>query len=402
MAANGISFPNAVSGNPWCCPFRGALFTSLYPHKSVWKTPQQLDPALPLVTDCFNSAGYHTAFFGKWHLDGHNSMTFVPRQRRGRFDTWIGYENNNAQYETFVHGHDLKGRDDHSAEAEPLVDYETDVLTNKLIHHLEKDRPKDKPFFAVLTVQPPHNPYVAPPEFQEKYRPEDIRLRPNVPPVERVQNKARRDLAGYYAQIENLDFNVGRILNSLKATGLNKNTWVFFFSDHGDMHGSHGYTYKSSPWEEAVRIPMIIQAPTGHSVKNISDAPMNHVDISMTSLGLCGIDPLPGFQGTDWSHELIAGKPVPENLPKSAFLQHNFRKRFACLNRVWRGVRTIDGWKYVVLENQPFGLFNLNEDPHELNNLAFLDDHNEKREELQTELQHWLDKTGDSFALPEM
>lgn len=400
MAARGTSFTQAVSGSPWCAPFRGALFTGMYNHLSIQKTPQLLDPELPLVTDVFNAAGYHTAYFGKWHLNGDNQMSFVPRDRRGRFATWLGYENNNAQYETCIHGHDTKGRDDQDPRAEPLIDYETDALTDRFIKHLDEERPSDKSFFAVLSVQPPHDPYVAPPDYMERHKPESIELRPNVPPVERVQNSARNDLAGYYAQIENLDHNVGRILEYLEESGLAHNTWVFFFSDHGDMHGSHGYTRKSSPWEESIRIPMIVQAPTGHQCPQTSTVPMNHVDIGSTSLGLCGLTSPDTCQGTDWSHELLPDKPAPAELPDSAFLQHVYRKRFECLNRTWRGIRTTDGWKYIVLEGQPFALFNLNEDPYELNNLAFNDGFNAERESLQKQLEEWLTRTGDTFHLP--
>lgn len=400
LAARGMSFPNAVSGCPWCCPFRGALLTSLYNHRSVYRTPMQLDPALPTVTDVFNAAGYRTAYFGKWHLDGGNGKSFVPRERRGRFDTWIGYENNNAQYDCWVHGHDEEGRDDHDPLAEKLPKYETDSLTDYLLDFL--DRPHDKPFFTILSVQPPHDPHVAPPEYAERYDPDAIELRRNVPPVARVEERARKELAGYYAQIENLDWNVNRILEKLRTTGLDRETVVFFFSDHGDMQGSHGYVRKSSPWEESIRIPFLVLRPGETKPGATSQAPLNHVDIAPTTLGLCGLEVPPWMTGTDWSHEMLPDKPTPDNLPTSAFLQHIHRKRFDCLNRTWRGVRTMDGWKYVVLEGQPFGLFNLNEDPYELNNLAFLDSHNQEREWLQSELAGWLERTGDTFALPEL
>lgn len=400
MAARSTSFHNAVSGCPWCAPFRGALLTSQYNHRSVGKTPQRLDPGLPVITDVLNEADYDTAYFGKWHLDGHNTMTFVPRERRGRFQTWLGYENNNAQYETLVHGHDTHGRDDQQADAEPLVDYETEALTDRFLTYLKKGRSPEKPFFGVLSVQPPHDPYIAPAQTMEQYLPEQISLRRNVPPIPRIEEKCRKELAGYYAQIENLDSNVGRILDYLKETGLEENTWVFFFSDHGDSHGSHGFFRKSNPWEESIRIPMIVQGPSALNQSRLSSAPFNHVDIAPTTLGLCGLNTPDSFQGTDWSHEILPEKPTPENLPDSAFLQHIVRKRFACLNRVWRGVRTRDGWKYVVLEHQPLALFNLNEDPYELNNLAFLDTHNEVRERLQQKLADWIQRTGDAFPLP--
>jgi arylsulfatase A-like enzyme len=147
---------------------------------------------------------------------------------------------------------------------------------------------------------------------------------------------------------------------------------------------------------------MIVRPPAGQEVPRHSNAPMNHVDIGPTSLGLCGLEAPESFQGTDWSHTLLPERPTPEETPDSAFLQHVYRKRFECLNRSWRAVRTVDGWKYVVLAHQPFALFNLNEDPYELNNLAFLDTHNEEREALQAKLADWLERTGDSFPLPEL
>lgn len=354
-----------------------------------------------MISRQLGNLGYDCGYTGKWHLDGHNDMSFVPRERRGRFDTWVGYENNNAQYDCWVHGHDTQGRDDTKALAEKLDGYETDVLTEHFLNFLEK--PRTQPFFGILSVQPPHDPHNAPEAFLKNYDPATLELRPNVPPVSSVEERAREDLAGYYAQIENLDENVGRILNFLDTCGLSENTWVFFFSDHGDMHGSHGYWRKSSPWEESVRIPFIVKAP-----KHITHAPastpspLNHVDIAPTALGLCGLDVPDTMMGTDWSHIFDTQKQPTSKPPRSAYLQQVFRKRFDCLNRTWRGVRTDDGWKYVCLEGQPLGMFNLNEDPYELNNLAFKDPFNDKREELQAELAKWIEQTGDSFTPPEL
>jgi arylsulfatase A-like enzyme len=164
LSLSGVTFTNAISGCPWCTPFRGSLLTSKYNNKCVFRTPQRLDPRLPTVTDVFNDHGYVTAFFGKWHLFGHNKREYVPKEERGRFEIWIGYDNNNLQYDSWVHGHDIWGRDDKVTDTEKLNQYETDALTDKLIDFLKR-RPKDKPFFAMLSVQPPHNPYVAPPEF---------------------------------------------------------------------------------------------------------------------------------------------------------------------------------------------------------------------------------------------
>jgi arylsulfatase A-like enzyme len=90
LASQGVTFSNAVAGCPWCTPFRGALLTSFYIHYNVQRTPQRMDPELPVVTDVFNEHGYLTAYFGKWHLGGYNRMTYIPREDRGRFDIWLG------------------------------------------------------------------------------------------------------------------------------------------------------------------------------------------------------------------------------------------------------------------------------------------------------------------------
>ena len=121
--------------------------------------------------------------------------------------------------------------------------YETDALTDRLIDFLER-RPKDQPFFAILSVQPPHDPFMAPPEYMSHFDPNAVILRPNVPMNEEACKKYRRDLAGYYAQIENLDFNVGRVMNALKSMNLLDSTNLAFFSDHGIVMAHMGMSEK--------------------------------------------------------------------------------------------------------------------------------------------------------------
>ena len=199
---------SAIAGSPVCSPFRGSLLTSCYPHHCIPAHDDPLPQDVPTIAHAFKNGGYRTAYFGKWHVDGANhrgaddrpAFQFVAPERRGGFDCWIGYENNNAQYDCYVHGHDLAGD---SVEHYKLPIYETDALTDLLLNYL-RHQTNENPFFAVLSVQPPHSPYVAPPEYLEHHKSEDIQLRPNVPPVERIQNQSRESLAGYYAMIENL------------------------------------------------------------------------------------------------------------------------------------------------------------------------------------------------------
>ena len=409
LAAGGITFTRAVSNCPWCTPFRGSLLTGLYSNQCCIETPQRMDPSLPTVARVLNKAGYDTAHFGKWHLDGFREadnlstrpdLIFVPKERRGNFGTWIGYENNLSYFDTHVHGHRADGTD---VPLHQLSGYETDALTDLFIEHLET-RSAEQPFFAVLSVMPPHGPYVAPAEYMRRHPIHEVSLRPNVPDLPHVTERARRDIAGSAAMVENLDWNVGRIVECLEKTGLADNTHVLFFSDHGDMLWSHGYFDKSMPWEESIRIPFIIGGrSTSEKVRNGRvELPLNTVDIAPTTLGLCGVEQPDWMKGFDYSATRLISKPTPKRTPESAFLQHCFRKLSGDnIDRVWRGVITADGWKYVCLEGQPFGMFDLNRDPYELENLAFRRRYLAERKRLQGMLAAWISDTGDQFTLPE-
>lgn len=410
----------AVAGCPLCTPFRGSLLTSRYPHRCTLGHDYAMPDGLPTVAEPFNRAGYRTAYFGKWHVDGCENREkgeragkqFVRPERRGGFETWLAYENNNAQYDCWLHGHDAKGD---PISLFQLPKYETDAIADLLIDYIE-DRGRERaagderPFFAVMSVQPPHSPYVAPEEFLARHKAEDVRLRPNVPPVPRIMEKARRSLAGYYAMIENLDWNIGRIAEALKKTGQLKDTYIVFFSDHGDMHESQARILKCVPWEESIRIPFIVSKGGKPTMTRASKSPVytpiNHVDIAPTTLGLCGLPAPEWMCGADLSHLVDDSLPGSGETPDSAFLQlvdPGFKYGFASdRERPWRGVVTVDGYKYAVLEGQPWVLYNLNEDPYELANHALDGRYKAKRRRLQDRLRAWISDTGDSFKLPEI
>jgi arylsulfatase A-like enzyme len=412
LAVTGANFVNAYSGYPLCCPFRGSMLTGVYPNKCVKGHEYELPEGMKTVADCFNTEGYDTFYLGKWHLDGAKekvvptNVHIVPRHRRGGFKKWIGYENNNSQYDVWLHGH----MDEEEVPLSRLKGYETDALTDMFIDYLNEKNESKEPFFAVLSVQPPHEPHVAPPEFMEKYNPADIKLRPNVACSEKMQNKVLRDLAGYYAQIENFDYNLGRILKQLIETGQYFNTHVIVFSDHGDCHGSNGHLRKNIPFEEATRIPFIISgeipAPynfDGRLSGDIKEAMINHVDIAPTTLGLCGIEKPEWMEGTDYSGYRLEWRKRPENMPDSVYLQSIVPTLHGNgADRPWRGIVTNDGWKYVCFEDMPWLMYNLNEDPYEMINLALEPPYFAKRAELHKKLQEWIVKTGDQFTLPEI
>jgi len=406
LAEEGRHFTAALSGFPLCCPFRGSLLTSRYPHQCVPGHEYPLPPDTPTIAHAFKEAGYHTAYFGKWHLDGWHerdgraAMHIVAPERRGGFQEWVGYENNNAQYDCWVHGGEGE-----SAFHYRLPGYETDALADLFISCIQRCSRQQKPFFAVLSVQPPHDPYRAPPEYMARHDPARLVMRPNVPNVPRVMEQARREYAGACAQIENLDWNVGRIREALAKAGVAPHTYILFFSDHGDMHGSHGQFRKMTPYEESLRIPLIVSGgPSVYPIKRGRDnAPVNHVDIAPTSLGLAGLSKPEAMRGTDYSGHVLAGRPTSKNDPDAAFIQAVIPTMHGdSVDRPWRGIVARDGWKYVCLEGQPWLMFNLVEDPYEQVNLA----HNTKfkgpRKSLHDRLAAWIEKTGDKFELPKL
>jgi arylsulfatase A-like enzyme len=402
MACEGVAFTRAVSPCPWCTPFRGSLLTSLHTHQCVQRTPQQMDPSLPTVATCFDAAGYDTCYIGKWHLDGGNGIHHIPPERRGGFRRWWGYENKNAPWDNSFHG-DLG-----DGEREQRVsDYETDHIVDTMIAQLENRAVDGNPFFMVGSTVRPHDPMVAPEEWMRRHRPADVHLRPNVPDIPRITERARRDLAGYHAAIEQLDWNLGRLRAALDRLGLADDTWLIFFSDHGDTHGSHGYWRKSNPFEESIRIPCIFgdHRPFSRSADNprqagLRDHCFTALDFAPTSLGLCGIDTPEWMCGSDYSGTISGDRPL--DVPDSAFLQQCVDKSFDCLEGQWRGVVTGDGWKYVCNKAGPLFLFDLGEDPYETYNRAHQLDRPSivQRALLHDRLQQWISDTADDFPLP--
>ncbi len=426
MATEGTVFRNAVAGTPLCCPFRGSLLTSRYPHHCIPGHQDPMPDGMPTVADAFNHAGYDTAWFGKWHVDGFKEQTgrpafhTVPRERRGGFNYWMGYENNLSGFDCWLHGHDQSGNE---VERFRLDGYETDGITNLLIDYLEGkstegqavrgkegiDLADPDPFFAALSVMPPHNPFIAPAEWMERHTPGSIQLRPNVPPDEGIREQAARELAGYYAMIENLDHNLGRLREALDRLGLYENTIILFFSDHGDMMGSHGQMRKTSVYQESLNIPFVVgggipfYGSDGLVKPQVLNHPINHVDIAATSLGLCGIEPPAEMAGFNYAPHIGWTDQEAPPPPESAYLQYCKPSRYGrCIDRPWRGIVTADGWKYACFEYQPWVLFDLNADPYEFNNRAFYRMSHARQHQLQAQLQEWIEKTGDEFQLPEM
>ena len=277
--SQGIHFPNAISGCSQCSPYRGSLLTGLYPlQHGVLVNDATLAPTHHSIASAFKRNGYQTAYIGKWHVFGSPNGGFdrrnapIPKQYRAGFDHWQGNEcNHNYNQSPFFLNDDTK--------QQFWEGYDAIAQSQSAAGLLKKFAEDKQPFFLTVSWGPPHDPYhSAPQKYQELYKKSDISIPENVP--EEHRKKAREQLHGYYSHISALDDCLKIILRSLKKNNLQDNTIVVFTSDHGDMIFSHGLTRKLFPFEESVRVPLVIRDPSiKHRSGQKCNAPIDAPDL---------------------------------------------------------------------------------------------------------------------------
>ena len=376
LAGRGVRFENASSTCPICVPFRFTFMTGLYAHdRKVPAIEYRMSPAERTLADEFNEAGYETIYTGKWHLDGgHGRMgsaiqcgrTPVKKAYRGRWKKWLGFELRNGPFDTYYF-------EDDDPTPRPVDGYQTDGLFDLAMDYLEHRDPS-RPFCAVVSVEPPHDPFEAPEALQRTWEGMDIVLPPNVGPgdaeaMERIMLNRKR----YYAMVENLDWNMGRLGAFLLRTGLHGETVVLFLSDHGELGGAHGLRGKQWPYEESTGIPLIVADPRHPDRAGaVIEDPVSTEDLFPTILGLAGLkprDPPPG----DNLAPLIHGN-VNRLEREGVMLEFIAEQRqgVAFHDWVWRGFRSVR-YKYTVRGDNhggsPWQFFDLAEDPWEQRNL---------------------------------
>ena len=397
LAEQSINFVNAVAGCPVCSPYRASLMTGQFPlTHGVFVNDVYLSNRAVSLAQAFARGGYDTAYIGKWHLDGHGRSSYIPPQRRQGFQYFKALEcthdyNHSAYYagdcprKLYWKGYDA------IAQTRDAIDY---------IRHQDRSRP----FLLVLSWGPPHNPYqTAPAKYRALYEPERIPLRPNVP--ESAAQRARRDLAGYYAHCSALDACVGELLAALEKEGIAEQTIFLFTSDHGDMLGSHGLQRKQKPWAESVRVPFLLRWPAGlgragRQVEALIDAP----DIMPTLLGLSGL-PIPEtVEGLDFSNYLRGGADPSDGSVLYA-CYHPFGEWCACPDadetdwssgRECRGLLT-PRYTYVRTLRGPWLLYDNQADPCQMTNLIGRPEVAELQAQLDARLDAKLRAAGDEF-----
>ena len=214
----------------------------------------------------------------------------------------------------------------------------------------------------MLSVTPPHFPLIAPEQW-ERFDLDSLVVRDNF----HDSPEMRKNLATYYAMIENLDWNIGRLNECLQNQPGFKNSLQVYFSDHGDYMGSHGvFNTKEHPHEESVRIPAIYHWPDSIPAQGRIDGLFSLVDLMATTLDLAGCEIPVWNQGANFAPHLRGEDFTP---PEDVLLEMVGSPRWNLAMPDWRGLVS-ERWKYAFIENRIELLYDLESDPFEQHNLA--------------------------------
>jgi arylsulfatase A-like enzyme len=389
FAKESVNFANAVSVTPVCTPHRAALLTGKFPTTTGMFLNDLYLPSEELtMAEIFKEAGYNTAYWGKWHLDGHGRSNYIPRERRQGFDFWKGLEcSHNYNKMPYYDNDDSKMK--HWEEYSPFA------IVKDANTYLTQHANDEKPFLAFISIATPHFPHQsAPKEFKDMYPPESLTLNPNVSLNYEVS--ARTELQGYYAHCTATDEAIGNVLNKLKELNLMENTIVVFSADHGEMMGAHGIKpfTKQMGWDESIKVPFLISYPDlGNHKGKVVNAPINTPDILPSLLGLSNITIPETIEGENLS--TLIKNPDSET-DRAALVMNVAPFTGNYVDPAFRAIRTKQ-YTYLKTEHGDVSLFDNLSDPFQMNNLYNAPNIAGVQQELDVKLNEALKKIGDEF-----
>lgn len=393
LAAGGTLVRTCVANAPVCCPSRATMLTGTYPttHR-VLSNDLPVRTDLPTLATVAKANGYRTGYVGKWHLDGVPRRKFTPPgpRRLGFDDYWCAY---NCTHDYF----NARYYENDNEQVVHAPGYEPTVQTDRAIDFLT--RSDDRPFLLAVSWGPPHDPYAQVPQaFRDKFANVDIPVPPNAKPA--ADNPLGNHLdytqtiRDYYAAVSALDAELARLLAALEATGRSSSTFVVFTSDHGDMLWAHGWMKKQSPYDESIRVPLVVRGP-GIPAGSTDATTFGLIDLMPTALALLGLPVPTTVEGQDRSaalrgHSLAARDALILN-------QHSCDEAAMQGMPEWRGLRTPTHTYAETVPGVPWLLFDNVADPQQLDNLIDSPAHAALRTRLAADLHVRLVATSDPF-----
>ncbi len=387
LAERSARFANCYTASPLCAPARASFMSGQMPSRTrVYDNAAEFVSAIPTFAHHLRAAGYRTSLSGKMHFVGPDQLHgfeerlttdiypadfgWTPDYRRPgeRIDWW--YHNMGSVTGAGV------------AEITNQLEYDDEVAFNavqKVYDHARGNN--ERPWLLVASFTHPHDPFVARRKYWDLYEncehlepkvgdlpagrhdPHSLRI---LASCEREKydittENIRRSRQAYFANISYLDDKIGEIVAALESTRQADNTIILFCSDHGEMLGERGLWFKMSFFEGSSRVPLMVCAPG--IVPALVKTPVSNVDITSTLCELAGVSLTDISQWTDGESLL----PVTAGAPRSRAVAVEYAAEASIAPMV---CLIHEGYKFTHCEADPPQLFELEGDPHELNNLA--------------------------------
>jgi N-acetylglucosamine-6-sulfatase len=422
LASEGVHFRNAFVTTSLCSPSRASILTGQYMHNhGVVDNNSGIAEGTVFFPQFLQNAGYQTAFFGKWHMGESESGSAKSDGPQPGFDHWLSFAGQGnylpERRSGKVNQLNLNG------EHVPQRGYITDELTDYTLDWLVSGRDPSKPFFIYLSHKAVHANFTPAERHEDLYEGAEIRAPASQPDTETnylgkpmwVKNQ-RNSWHGvdfpyhstldvqeykrlYYQTLVAVDDSIGRINAWLEDNGLSENTIIMLMGDNGFLFGEHGLIDKRNAYEESIRVPLLMHIPDLDKPGRVVEEMAANIDIGPTMLDIAGIENMPeqfegrsllplarGKRPDDWRPELLYEYYWEFNYPMTptTFALRTDRYKLIQYHGIWD------------LEE----LYDLQNDPQEMNNLIDDPDLLQVRVKLRKELHRRLANNRGEHVIP--
>ena len=405
LAREGVKFDNAFSPQPVCGPCRALFQTGKYPTETgCFRNNIMLPAGVKTLGQYIEEAGYETAYIGKWHLasDGElekppaidHTVTAIPRELRGGY---TGFWRAADVLEFTSHGYDGFVFDENDRRVD-FKGYRADCINDMALEFLD-GYTGEKPFFMTISQIEPHHQndrrhYEGPEGSKERFKdfvlPEDLKA---------LGGNAAEEYPDYLGQCASLDENLGRLVAKLKEKGLYENTVIIFASDHGshfltrnrDEHLNGYDDYKRSCHDACLHVPLVIAGGPYRGGRTVEEL-VSTASLPKTILALAGVDVGGAMIGENL---LDVVEKKSDNRPNEIFAQISE-------SRVGRCIRTarytysvyapgVNGGEAAASDRYADDfLYDMEQDPHQLNNVVTDPAYAQVKAELRARLLDWI------------
>lgn len=395
LAQEGASLDRYYVNLPICTPYRAIMMTGRWPwqqglmanHMALSKRTDlpEGEKTRGTIAWAFRDAGYRTGHFGKWHLGDRDARPFGF----DRSIVWNG--TNNHRLNTY----NVDGGEPETWQGESNAT----AMTEQALEWIAEQSTAEQPFFAVISLNPPHGPFHDAPEAKKALYPDEETL-PFHPKDQIRDFEQHRD---YHALISGIDDDLGLVMRRLDDLGLAENTILIYTSDHGAMTGIDGVAYgqKRHPDDESSRVPFLIRWPGKIAAGSRPETLASTIDIFPTLAGLAKLAPklagrpsgeyLASLPGADLAPLLLGATSTPPE-PQEVYLAHpsNMNNRGSRHELIWRAIVTPE-YTYAVTNDGEHRLW-ANGSGVQMENLVDNPAYLETRRELWGRLDRLMDR----------